>query len=321
METVRLKGDSKGVALIFAGGVIWGTIGPLVRVMDGLGASAELTSFLRVSFAFLILIVLTVLRGGLKALRVDRKTIVVCAALGILCQGLYNVAYCWSVNLAGVGTSVALTNIAPVFTALACLVIFGERLPGGKVLVLALNVGGCVMASTGLRFDVSMLPVVGLACGIVAGFCYAMTAVIGRLAANRCDPFVVSTYSYLFAALFLIPVTRPWDQPAVHDPSVLAIGFFLALVPTALAYLLYYRGLQLVSNVASVPVIASVEIVVAVVLGIAFFGEEANVVALAGVAVILASEALLGMRIASMGLWDVARCVRARLSIAFSAVR
>lgn len=320
MEMVRLKGDSKGVALIFAGGVIWGTIGPLVRVMDGLGASAELTSFLRVSFAFLILIVLTVLRGGLSALRVDRKTIVVCAALGILCQGVYNVAYCWSVNLAGVGTSVALTNIAPVFTALACLVIFGERLPGGKVLVLALNVGGCVMASTGLRFDVSMLPVAGLVCGIVAGFCYAMTAVIGRLAANRCDPFVVSTYSYLFAALFLIPVTRPWDQPAVHDPSVLAIGFFLALVPTALAYLLYYRGLQLVSNVASVPVIASVEIVVAVVLGIAFFGEEANVVALAGVAVILASEALLGMRIASMGLRDVTRCVRARLIAALASL-
>lgn len=321
METVRLRGDSKGVALIFAGGVIWGTIGPLVRVMDGFGASAELTSFLRVSFAFLILVVLTVLRGGFSALKVDRKTLMVCAGLGILCQGVYNVAYCWSVNLAGVGTSVALTNIAPVFTALACLAIFGEKLPGGKVFVLALNVGGCVMASTGLRFDASMLPVAGLACGIVAGFCYAMTAVIGRLAANRCDPFVVSTYSYLFAALFLLPVARPWEQPALHDPSVLAIGFFLALVPTALAYLLYYRGLQLVSKVASVPVIASIEIVVAVVLGIVFFGEEANAMALTGVVVILASEALLSMRIASMGLRDLARCVHARLAIAFSSVR
>lgn len=281
--------DKRGPALIFVTGCLWGSIGLFIRLMSDAGASAALISFLRMAFAFVILAIVTVARSGVSAFRVSGRTLLFSAALGLVCHGVYNVFYSWAVTLTGVTVSAVLLRIAPVFTAVISVLCFHEKITRHKYLALAINVVGCVLAATGGQFDGALLSLTGILCGLAAGLCYALSAIFGRLAGENSDPFVVSTYSYLFAAVFLGVFLKPWAQPIRVTPTILGLGFLYALIPTAIAYLLYYRGLQQIRESSKVPVLASMETVVAAVIGVLVLGEELSLVHYLGIAIVMVS--------------------------------
>ena len=286
---MRFHNNDHGAALIFLTGCLWGSIGLFIRLMSDAGASAAMISFLRVAFAFVILAVITVARSGISVFRVSGRTLLFSAALGLVCQGIHNVVYSWAVNLTGMTVSAVLMNIAPVFTAIISALCFHEKITRRKCLALVANVIGCVLAATGGQLGGALLPLTGILCGVAAGLCYALSAIFGRLAGENSDPFVVSTYSYLFAAVFLGIFLKPWAQPIHITPVILGLGFLYALIPTAIAYLLYYRGLQQIRESSRVPVLASMETVVAAVIGVLVLGEELSLVHYLGIAVVMAS--------------------------------
>lgn len=279
----------RGAILIFLAGCLWGSIGLFIRLMSDAGASAAAISFLRMAFAFVILLVVTLIRSGAAAFRVSGKTIFFSAALGLICHGIYNVFYSWAVMRSGVTVSAVLLNIAPVFTAILSAVFFQERITARKCMALVLNVIGCVLAATGGQFTAASLSVSGILFGIAAGLCYALTAIFGKLAGEHSDPFVVSTYSYLFAALFLGVFMRPWGTAIAITPTIAGIGFLYALIPTAIGYLLYYRGVQQMRESSKVPVIASMETVTAAILGVTILGEQLSVIHYFGIVIVLCS--------------------------------
>ena len=129
--------------------------------------------------------------------------------------------------------SAVLLNVAPVFTAILSAAFFHERITSRKGIALLINVIGCVLAAIGGRWEAAALSVSGILFGIASGLCYALTAIFGRLAGEHIDPFVVSTYSYLFAALFLAAFMRPWAAPVTVSPTIAWLGFLYALIPTA----------------------------------------------------------------------------------------
>ena len=284
-----LRHDHRGPALIFVTGCLWGSIGLFIRLMSDAGASAATISFLRMAFAFVILTVVTVARSGISAFRVSGRTLLFSAALGLVCHGVYNVFYSWAVTLTGVTVSAVLLRIAPVFTAIISALCFHEKITRRKCFALAANVVGCVLAATGGQLDGALLSMTGILCGLTAGLCYALSAIFGRLAGENSDPFVVSTYSYLFAAVFLGVFLKPWAQSVHVTPAILGLGFLYALIPTAIAYVLYYRGLQQIRESSKVPVLASMETVVAAVIGVLVLGEELSLIHYLGIVIVMAS--------------------------------
>ena len=283
----------RGTVLIFIAGCLWGSIGLFIRLMSDAGASAAAISFLRMAFAFVILLAVTVIRSGISAFRVSGRTVFFSAMLGLVCHGVYNVFYSWAVMRIGVTVSAVLLNIAPVFTAVISAVFFHEQITSRKRMALVINVIGCVLAATGGQFTAASLSVSGILFGIVSGLCYALTAIFGKLAGEDSDPFVVSTYSYLFAALSLAVFMRPWETHITLTLPVVWLGFLYALIPTAIGYLFYYQGVQQVRESSKVPVIASMETVTAAVLGMLVLGEELTVMHYLGIAVVMASIVLM----------------------------
>lgn len=281
--------SARGAALVFAAGCLWGSIGLFIRLMSDAGAFAAAISFLRMAFAFVILLAVTLIRSGAAAFRISRRTVFFSAALGLVCHGVYNVFYSWAVMRLGVTVSAVLLNVAPVFTAMLSVVFFRERITPRKCLALLVNVVGCALAATGGQLTAASLSVSGILFGIAAGFCYALTAIFGRLAGEDSDPFVVSTCSYLFAALFLAVFMRPWAVPVVMTPAIAGLGLLYALIPTAAGYLLYYRGVQQLQQSSSVPVLASVETVTAAMLGVLALGETMSAARGLGIVIVMAS--------------------------------
>lgn len=282
-----------GGILIFIGGALWGMIGPCIQIMEQLGSDSILTSFLRVAFAFVIMLVLTIARYGIRSLKIDRNALLACALLGLICHGIYNIFYSLAVNLAGITISAVLLNIAPLFTALFSWMLFHEHITSGKLLALVINIFGCVLAATGGNFSVASFSLIGIVCGIIAGLCYGLTAIFGKIAGEQSNAFVMSTYSYLFAAIFLFFFSKPWQSAAITNLPLLGVGFFYALVPTAVAYLLYYQGVQQMQETSRVPVLASIEMVMAGIFGVMLFHEQLHGMNLLGMALVLLSIVLM----------------------------
>lgn len=283
----------RGAVLIFIAGCLWGSIGLFIRLMSDAGASAAAISFLRMAFAFVILLVVTLIRSGISAFRVSRRVLFFSAMLGLVCHSVYNVFYSWAVVRIGVTVSAVLLNVAPVFTAVLSAIFFHERITSHKCITLLINVIGCVLAATGGQFTAASLSVSGILFGVAPGLCYALTAIFGKLAGEDSDPFVVSTYSYLFAALFLAVFMRPWESSITITLPIVWLGFLYALIPTAIGYLFYYQGVQQIRESSKIPVIASMETVTAAILGVLVLGEKLTVMHYLGIVIVMASIVLM----------------------------
>ena len=79
----------------------------------------------------------------------------------------------------------------------------------------------------------------------------------------------------------------------VNTAPVLGWSVLFALLPTVIAYLLYYRGIQKIRDSSRVPVQASVECVVAVGIGVLALHETLGTVKALGIARVLGSVLLM----------------------------
>jgi drug/metabolite transporter (DMT)-like permease len=285
--------EIKGYWQVFIAGVLWGCIGPFIQLLDQHGSTFAFTSFLRMSFSFMILAVITVIKFGFSSLRVNNKALLLCVLLGIVCHGICNVFYSIAVISTGVTVSAVLMNTAPVFTAIASWIWLREKITWIKSTAMIVNIIGCTLVATSGTFDVVIFSLLGILCGIGSGFCYGMTAIIGKLAGEKSNVFVISTYSYLFAAIFLLLFMNPVGGAVPLNQSLLFGGFLYALIPTAIAYLFYYQGLQKIRESSKAPVIASVETVIAAGFGVAIFNEQVNMVNCGGIILVIGSIILM----------------------------
>lgn len=281
--------ENRGALEVCAGGAIWGTIGLFIIQLNSCGADSMLISFLRMEFAFIIMLVITIAKFGIKALKVDLSTLLSCAMLGLVCHGIYNVLYSLAVVKTGVAISAVLLNVAPVFTAAASVILFSEKINARKAAALTVNVLGCIIAVTGGKLSLEGMSAAGILFGTLAGFCYSLTAIFGRIAGNKTHTFVMSTYSYLFAALFLALSIKPMGSSVNLNVGMLIWGFLYALIPTAIAYIFYYNGVKKITESSRVPVYASAETVAAAVLGIVVCGERLGLINIIGIIIVIAS--------------------------------
>ena len=278
-------------------GILWGTIGLFVKVLDAKGSTSEYTTFMRMTFAFLLLLVITLVKDGAGAFRIGRRTMLSCMLLGFVSMSLNNLCYTNAVSRLGMSLAAAILYMAPIFTSIQSKLLFHEKIGKNKLIALAFNVLGCVLAATGGRLSLEGVSVMGLLFGIGAAFAYSTQNIFGRLATDEASPFVVATYNFFFAAVFTLVVARPFStMKDPFDPQILIWGLLFGLIPTTIAYLLYFAGIQGLKETSKVPVFCSLELVVATILGGLLFNEDLPLVSLAGTAMILVSIMLMNRR-------------------------
>ena len=292
-----MDGNIRKYALIMLSGILWGTIGLFVKVLDAKGSTSEYTTFMRMFFAFLLLFAITLAKEGTASFRIGRNTLISCALLGFVSMSLNNLCYTNAVNRLGMSLAAAILYMAPIFTSIQSKLFFHEKVGRNKLIALAFNVIGCVLAATGGRLSLEGVSVIGLLFGIGAAFAYSTQNIFGRLATDEASPFVVATYNFFFAAAFTLVVARPFstiDDP--FEPQLLIWGLLFGLIPTTIAYLLDFAGIQGLTETSKVPVFCSLELVVATALGAVLFSENLPPASLAGTALILVSIMLMNRK-------------------------
>lgn len=292
-----MKSDFKNYLYVFIAGTLWGTVSIFVKGMQAYGSNTFYTSFLRVFIGFLLLAAFTIIKEGPKAFLVNRKTLVACILLGLFTQGFFNIAYSTSLEYIGASLAAVLLYTAPLFTTIFSFFLFKENITKIKGLALLINIIGCALTITGGSFSSLSFNVKGVAIGVAAGFFYSLAAIFGRLTTGQASSLVVTTYNFLFASLFLGIGLRPWNLVASPlDPKLLLFGLGYAIIPTALAYAIYFTGVQRIKETSKVPIAASIETVSATLVGIFIFHESLGIGNLIGIALVLSSIVIMNLK-------------------------
>ncbi|WP_420392531.1 DMT family transporter [Acuticoccus sp.] len=183
-----------------------------------------------------------------------------------------------------------LNATTPLFTVVvAGVLLTDERLTAGKLVGVAVGFAGVVLmvgprALEGLGAD----GWAQLAC-LAAALSYACAGVWGRrFRTLKVDPIVVAAGQVTVSAALLVPIAlfldAPWTLPAPSMATGAAI-VALAVVSTALAYILYFKILERAgaTNVLLVTLLVPAS---AIVLGTLILGERLGWVHAAGMALI-----------------------------------
>jgi drug/metabolite transporter (DMT)-like permease len=194
-------------------------------------------------------------------------------------------------SLAGI-----VTTTAPLFSALVAAAWLKDRLTARTVLGLLLGTVGVAVLVGWSPLPLGPELVLSVAALLAAAFCYGLGAVYTRAAFRGVPLLGLATAQQLAAgAELLLPAlatTRaPWPQPLPVVLSILA----LALLSTALAYLIYFRLIERVGPTRALMVSILVPFF-GVLWGVLFLGEPVTPGTFAGLAIVLAGVALVARR-------------------------
>ncbi len=200
---------------------------------------------------------------------------------------IYQLAFFAAVDQTGVavGTVVAIGS-GPAAAGLLSRVVNGEPLTGRWAAATALACGGIVLLGAG-GGSASVDPV-GVALAVVAGLGYASYTVLAkRMIDAGAAPERVMSAAFGRGALILLPIPLVAGLGWLGSPEGVALALYLGAVPTALAYLLFARGLRRLSA-GETATLTLAEPLTAVLLGALVLGERPGAVAIAGAALVLA---------------------------------
>lgn len=279
---------------ILAAGVLWGTLPLFIKYLAALGASPEQTVFVRVLFAAVIMTAWLAARNP-SGLRIRIKDTWCFAGTGILSIMLFSYCYFRTVESANIALAALLLYTSPVFVLFFSILFFKERITRRKTLAVTSTVLGCA-SITGVFSQGAPIASPGvILIGLGAGLFYSLYTIFGKYALNRYSSVTVITYTFIFATIgtaCIVPL--PETLARLAEPRFLAGSVGIAVFGSVGAFSLYTLGLHGVSP-SKAGVLATVEPVVATLIGILIFREDAGLATFAGMALILGATVLLSL--------------------------
>ena len=291
----------RGLILVCLAGVIWGTLGPGVRLVHEWSGLSPLTiSAYRAMAAVAVLVVIALVTRRFATI----WSLAVHQWRRVIMVGLLTAAAQLLFLIAVVATGVSIATVVCLGFAPVLLLVISciqrRRLPsGGRALTVVIAVVGlllvCLVGGAG---DQAPNPILGILTALGSGAAYALFADIARPLSKRLDTLTMTTATMSVAAAVLVPgglvVTHLRGEALTPTdiPSWLLITY-LGVVTMAVAHALLYSGLRSTSSGAAV-VATLLEPVTAVFIAVVFLHEKLTLPGLVGCLLILAAIASLG---------------------------
>ena len=286
-----------GPALIILAAVFWGSMGLFVRPLSARGFSSLQITSARLTLGALVFCGILLLRDP-QGFRIRRKDVPLFLGLGLASVLFFTVCYFTAITMMPLSTAAILLYTSPIWIMLMSVLFFREKLSARKLLALALAFGGCVLVS---GFSGGGLTTAGLLLGLGAGFGYGLYSIFGTVALRRYSPLTVTTWAFVISAVGSWFISRPADMlakiAAAPSPAGLLLFFLLtAMVTAVVPYLSYTQGLQTV-EASRAGIIATIEPLVATLVGVLVFSEPMTLMNCLGIAMILSAVVLLNLKV------------------------
>ncbi|MFH8613100.1 DMT family transporter [Streptomyces sp. NPDC018029] len=311
LPAVRRLPVGRGLFYLIIAGTAWGTAGAAAALVFDAGDMGPVSlSFWRCVGGFVLLFAARLVRPRragaygtaaeplsrrahqahrVRRLRRVRRIVVTGVALAV-----FQTAYFASVEATGlaVGTVVTMGS-GPVLIALGARLTLNERLGRGGVVAVVGALGGlAVLVLGGDGGGGATVRPSGVAWGLVSAAAYAVMTLLTRWWGRDggADSAETTVWAFAVVSLCLLPLAAV-EGLVPHTADPVRVGLcllYIAAVPTAVAYALYFAGAAVVRS-ATVSVIMLLEPVGAAIIAVAFLGEALTVATVLGTALMLAA--------------------------------
>jgi DME family drug/metabolite transporter len=292
-----------GLLLVCAAGVVWGTIGPAVDVVNERSSLSVLTiGAYRAMAAVAVLVLAATAARRWAACRAlvaahGRRVVLV----GIL-TAAFQLLFFVAVVAAGVSiTTVVALGFAPVLLLLVASARHRRPPSPGEILTVGTALLGLALVSTGGAGGANVPdPVLGVVAALGSGAAYALSADVGGSLTQVHDPVTVTTCTTSVVAVVLVPgglglaLLQGEPMGTSDAPAWILVGY-LGVVTMAFAYVLLYAGLR--STPSGTAVVATLlEPLTAVLIAVLFLGETLSAAGVLGSLLILGAIGSTGRR-------------------------
>jgi DME family drug/metabolite transporter len=287
----------RGFVLVVLAALCWGTSGVSGRIVaDRAGLGPLDIAWHRMAIGAVVLLVGFVLTRRRRAGTTTALTRGTAVRLAVIGAGLaaYQLAYFTAVATAGVSiaTLVAL-GLAPLLISVgAALLGHGRPDRATVVALVAALIGLVLLVGISAGADAGTTVVLGALLAVGSALGYAVVTLAG---AGVPGGVPVTLAGFAGGALLLTPIALMTGLRFTAEPVALAVLLYLGLVPSALAYAMFFRGLRTVPG-AVASIVTLLEPLTATALATAFLGERLAPGALAGGLLVLAAVAGLYLR-------------------------
>lgn len=287
----------KKIAPLFVlmAGCLWGSMGIFVRGLNAYGFTSMEIVFFRV-FGSMILLGLWMLIFDRKRLKVKWKDIWCFVGTGIISIVFFNFCYFSTIQMTSLSVAAIMLYTAPAIVTVLGIFLFKESFRPVKILALCMALMGCVLVTGVLSSDIK-LTTMGILLGLGSGFGYAMYSIFGRYATMKgYHSLTISFYTFLFGSAGVIWFTNPGHMIDIVKMQPQSSGLIVGLIlfNTLAAYVCYTLGLTYL-EAGTASILATIEPVVASLIGFFLYKERMDGVTLVGIVLVLASTAVVNL--------------------------
>lgn len=290
------KPKQNGVLLIILAGIFWGCMGVFVRGLTALAgfSSIQIVS-VRLTVAAISFGMILFIKNP-QGFRISRKDIPLFLGLGLGSILFFTTCYFTAIRMMTLSVAAILLYTSPIWVMLLSVLLFHEKMTGTKLLALAISFLGCILVS-GIGTGETSVTMAGILIGLGSGLGYGLYSILGSIALRRYSTYTVTAYTFITAAagsFFLCSLPDLWHKITVCErkPLLLLLIVLTGLVTAVIPFLLYTLGLEQV-EASRAAILATIEPMVATVIGIALFHEYMTFMSVFGVLCILSAIVLL----------------------------
>ena len=279
--------------MIVGAASLWGSLGLFGRLAFQHGATPLEVGSVRAGLAFIGVLPLALLRY--RAIRVRPADLPLMLGYGIVGVGFFYYIYLVAVDRLPLAVAAALLYTAPAFVLAIVWSLRWEPVRPARLIPLAMVLAGAFLVTGAFRtFAGGGVDAVGAAAGIASGIAYAIYTALGKRIRARYDLLTTILFAYGVGAAVLAIVEPPWTV-MIRREDARAILLLMGLGPTLLAAVLFYGGLRHI-EASTAGMLATIEPVVAALLGLAWLGEAITWTIAAGTALIIGAALLIAPR-------------------------
>lgn len=271
---------------------LWGCIGVFLKLLTAVGLSSMEGVAIRGTVAAVVYGLFLACTDP-AALRIHPRHWYYFFGTGVCSLLFFNWCYFNAISSSSMSVAAVLLYTSPVFVTFLSAILFRESVTLKKLAALVLTFAGCAFVTGLFPLGQQSVSWKTILFGLGSGFGYALYSIFGKFALQRYSSSTVTFYTFLFSALFSLPISGLYrDLPLLTDGRAILGALGIGVLCCILPYLLYTEGLRW-AEAGKAAILATVEPFVAALLGICLFHEAVTVYKLIGMAAIFSAILLL----------------------------
>lgn len=241
-----MKNTLLGSIYLVLAASIWGGMYVVVKVVVSVIPPLELV-WIRYVIAILALFIIGLIKR--QSWRINKCHIPLIVAIGVIGNAISIVTQEYGTMLSSAQMGAIITSSTPAFMVIFARLILKERLNMKKGISVCLaTIGVLLIVGNG---HINMSSQLGGISLLMAALTWALMSILIKRVPSSYSPVVITTYSILVAILVLTPFVYK-GLAEIHiskltDPTIGGGLLYLGIVSTALAFILWNRGLQLLN--------------------------------------------------------------------------